>query len=174
MHMRFLTILAVVLVALITGCRDSSRTSLNGRDTAAAPATAAPAPSAQTSAAPAADTAQTAATDMPASKPMSGHSGISGEIRQAPLTAGLPEDAQDYAYLPGATVIIEDMSEKQVATVTSDSNGRFYVELPSGWYYLGPEPFTDRIYPHPPVSQQVFVPVNGTAEVVFTYSTGVK
>lgn len=92
------------------------------------------------------------------------------------MTRGLPEEqrAADFSLLPGATITIEDMSERVVATTTSDANGKFYIELPSAWYLLIAEPFVNRSYPHPPVSQQVFVPRNGTADVTFTYDSGIK
>lgn len=172
MNARALAAVSLLLIVLFTGCRDSSRTSSgdsNGSDTTVAvtqvPVTPAPDTNAPVT---------KPSTDTAATKQAPGNAGIMGEIRQSPMTRGLPEGEQDFALLSNASVVVEDMMEKVVATAKSDVNGKFYLELPSGWYLLIPQPFPDRDYPHPPVSEQVFVPVNGTASVTFTFNTGIK
>lgn len=177
MNVRALAAMCLLFIVLLAGC--SSRTSSGNNHGADTTAVVTPAPAPAT---PAPDTTPASPSTAPvtnpptgtAGKPVPGNSGIIGEVRQAPMTRGLPEGEQDYALLSNATVVVEDMMEKVVATTTSDANGKFYLELPSGWYLLIPQPFPDRDYPHPPVSEQVFVPVNGTASVTFTFNTGIK
>ncbi len=70
----------------------------------------------------------------PGQTPSEGQSGIEGVIRISPANPGpVREDSAASVPLANATFVVENKSS-EVASLTTDDNGRFHVLLPPGHY----------------------------------------
>jgi hypothetical protein len=100
--------------------------------------------------------------------------GIAAEVRLRPIRPIEEDGVIAWEPLPGATVVVEDADRTTLGRVTSDANGRFYLELGAGTHYLRPQKFRGKDFPHPLPADPIYVPEGGIATVVLNYDTGIR
>ena len=100
-------------------------------------------------------------------------SGIEGRVLLGPRCPVVREGppCPDAPYQATIDLLTADQS-RNVATFTTDGQGRFHVPLPPGDYYLDPQP-ADGPFPRP-VPQTVTVPPDRFLDITIQYDTGVR
>ncbi len=100
-------------------------------------------------------------------------SGIQGQVLLGPVCPVVREGTPcpDAPYQATIDVLTADLS-RNVATFTTDQQGRFRVPLPPGDYYLDPQP-PNGPFPRP-VPQTVTVPPDRFLDITIQYDTGIR
>jgi hypothetical protein len=109
----------------------------------------------------------------PAQAPEPIMGGIKGIVTIGPLCGGpvRPGHCPDKPFSATFTIL---MDGKEVARVTSDSEGKFELPLPSGTYEVAGLPVQGRRYPRPQGSETVTVVNHQLTVVSLKYDTGIR
>ncbi|HVZ39287.1 MAG TPA: carboxypeptidase-like regulatory domain-containing protein [Candidatus Kapabacteria bacterium] len=100
--------------------------------------------------------------------------GIAGEVVMRPTRPVEADGVIATAPLAGATILVQDADHGVLGKVTSDSAGRFYLQLLPGTHYLYPQALGRKMFPHPLDSKRVYVNEGKAVHVVLEYDTGIR
>jgi hypothetical protein len=107
--------------------------------------------------------------------PGAGPGNVSGKVvagPTCPVESSPPDPRCAPRQVAGATLLVQDLAGRTVATVVSDGAGAFSVALPPGDYVLVAQPFDGLMGTAPPVSFSV---VGGSpVELTVEYDTGIR
>ncbi|NIM48394.1 MAG: hypothetical protein GTO22_03905 [Gemmatimonadales bacterium] len=102
-------------------------------------------------------------------------SGIKGQVLLGPLCPVVHEGTPCPDEPFRATIVVWDAERtKKVSTFTTDEEGHFRVPLPSGDYYVDPQP-TEPDSPFPLAEPQtVTIPPHQFVDIIVRYDTGIR
>lgn len=107
--------------------------------------------------------------------PSNGTSGIAGLVLEGPISPVQKVGDPNEAPLAGAPVTITNsVNSKIIATVVSDTAGRFFARVSAGSYILTPGQITNSGLPRPLGPSMAQVPANTTVADTLHYDTGIR